>query len=345
MKVCIAATFYKAFGGSDGIRGGLIAAIENQKKILDLLGILYTDDPNDSWDVLVVNIPWPVSMRLARRAKREGKKVIVWAHVSAEDLFQSVRALQYVPWLKPIIWKYLIRSYAIGDVILCPSHYTKRVMLSFGLPEAKLIVQSNGVNTEQFYPDPVRRAAFRAEFGLSGKVIGTVGLVLPQRKGVDTFIALGKKFPQSQFLWFGKLFNSLLVQPPISGTVTNVRFTGFVDDILAALNALDIFVFPSREENQGIALLEAAAVGLPILARDLPAYEGWLVHDYNCLIAKNEEEFEQYLQLLLSDDALCERLATNARALAQQESLEVQMTRMRAIYEGLLTPVISSNAG
>jgi 1,2-diacylglycerol-3-alpha-glucose alpha-1,2-glucosyltransferase len=337
MKVCIAATFYRAFGGSDGIRGGLIAAIENQKRILDILDIPYTDDPKDSWDVLMVNIPWPTTMRLARRAKKQGRKVIMWAHVSAEDLFQSVRLFQYAPWLKPIVWDYLVRAYAVGDVILCPSHYTKRVMRSFGLSEEKLIVQSNGVDTGRFYPDPPRRAAYRAKLALSGKIVGTVGLVLAHRKGVDTFLDLGRAFPHDQFLWFGKMFNPILVQPPSSERSSNVHFTGFVDDILGALNSLDIFVFPSREENQGMAILEAAAVGLPILVRDLPAYEGWLVHDRNCLIAKEEAEFEQYLRLLLADDALRARLAVGARSLAQRESLEAQTKRMRDIYDDLFT--------
>ena len=339
MKVCLAATFYQVFGGKDDIRGGLIAAIENQKKILDLLGIAHTDDINDSWDVLVVNIPWPSTIARARRAQKEGKSVIVWAHVSAEDLFQSVRLFRYLPWLKPIVWNYLIRAYAVGDVILCPSRYTKRVMLGFGLPEEKLIVQSNGVNTALFYPDSSGRAAYREKFALTGTAVGSVGLVLAHRKGVDTFLRLAKTFPRAQFIWYGKLFHSALVAPPPKDTSQNVRFTGFVDDILAALNALDIFVFPSREENQGMAILEAAAVGLPLLVRDLPAYEGWLIHDRNCLIAKEEGEFELYLRQLIEDSALCERLGKGARELAQAESLEVQTKRMRAIYDSLSVPV------
>jgi len=157
MKICLNAKFYKAFGGDNKIRGGLIAAIEHQKKILDLLQIPYTDNPNDDWEILVVNVPWPASMSLARKAKREGKKVIVWAHVSAEDLFQSVRIFQLFTFLKPLVWKYLIRSFNQGDLIMCPSNYTKNVMLKFGLPEHKLIVQTNGIDTAEIYKDEARR--------------------------------------------------------------------------------------------------------------------------------------------------------------------------------------------
>lgn len=339
MKICLNAKFYKAFGGDNKIRGGLIAAIEHQKKILDLLHIPYTDDQNDTWDILVVNIPWPASMALVRKAKREGKKVIIWAHVSAEDLFQSVRIFQFLSFLKPLVWRYLISSYSQGDLILVPSEYAKRTIVMHGAPAEKVVVQTNGIDVAEFHKDQARREKYRAELNITGTAVGMVGLVLPERKGVDTFIMLGKAFPQHQFFWFGKIFSSALVAP-VSTKEPNVHFTGFVDDILAAINAIDIFVFPSREENQGIAILEAAAVGLPILVRNLPAYEGWLVHEQNCLIAKSEEEFKIHLQRLFDDAALRERLSKGALVLAQDQSLESQTLKMKALYEGLLRPAL-----
>ncbi|MBY0472678.1 glycosyltransferase family 4 protein [Patescibacteria group bacterium] len=335
MKICLNAKFYKAFGGDDKIRGGLIAAIEHQKKILDLLQIPYTDNPDETWDILVVNIPWPASMALVRKAKREGKKVVIWAHVSAEDLFQSVRIFQFLQFLKPLVWRYLIRAYSKGDIVLVPSEYAKHTIVKRGVPAEKVTVQTNGIDTKVFYKDPVRREDYRKKFGMTGTVAGTVALLLPQRKGADTIVALGKAFPQVQFFWFGKIFSPALVAP-IENNTSNVRFTGFVDDVLAALNAIDIFVFPSREENQGIAILEAAAVGLPILVRNLPAYEGWLIHEQNCLIAKTEEEFQLHFKRILEDSALRDKLIQGALALAQDQSLESQTLKMKAIYEGLL---------
>lgn len=213
-------------------------------------------------------------------------------------------------------------------------------MMKFGLPEHKLIVQTNGIDTAEFHKDEARRQKYRTDLKINTLAVGMVGLVLPERKGVDTFIMLGKTFPEHQFFWFGKIFSSALVAP-VSTDQPNVHFTGFVDDILAAINSIDIFVFPSREENQGIAILEAAAVGLPILVRNLPAYEGWLVHEQNCLIAKSEEEFKIHLKRLFEDAELRERLSKAALVLAQEQSLESQMQVMKKIYEGLVsTPAL-----
>jgi 1,2-diacylglycerol-3-alpha-glucose alpha-1,2-glucosyltransferase len=146
---------------------------------------------------------------------------------------------------------------------------------------------------------------------------------------------LAEAFPERQFYWFGKIFSAALVAPVPPAKFGNAHFTGFEDDILAALNGLDIFVFPSREENQGMSLLEAAAVGLPILARNLPAYEGWLVDGKNCLIAATEDEFEVHLRALLEDEGLRQRLSAAARQLAQEESLDVQAQKMKRVYEAL----------
>ncbi len=118
----------------------------------------------------------------------------------------------------------------------------------------------------------------------------------------------------------------------------NVKFTGYVPDseLNADFNALDIFVFLSSEENQGMVLLEAAAAGLPILVKYLPAYDGWLVHNENCLVAKNNEEVEKYLDMLIKDADLRNRLIDNAKILAQKESILTLNKKLLETYQKLL---------
>jgi 1,2-diacylglycerol-3-alpha-glucose alpha-1,2-glucosyltransferase len=108
-----------------------------------------------------------------------------------------------------------------------------------------------------------------------------------------------------------------------------------VEDTLGIFNSLDIFVFPSFEENQGMVILEAAAVGLPILVRNIPAYQGWLRHGENCLKAKNFGEFEKYLKMLAEDKDLRERLGQNALKLAGENSLERLKEKTLSVYENL----------
>jgi len=333
MKVCIYLEFYHFLGGIffKKIGTGLLSSYKNQKKILEGLSIPYLEKWDDSCDILQINTPWLNSLRLIKKARRKGKKIVIWSHVTAEDTQQVFR---FAPYVFRFTKKYLAYAYGLADVVLCPSEYTKSLLLAYGLPKEKLMVQSNGVDTKKFYKNEKRREALRKKRKLEGVVAGTVGLVIP-RKGVNDFLDLAKQFPQNSFVWYGKIYSSLLVKPLPQKLPANVTFTGFIDDILAAFNSLDIFVFPSFEENQGMVLLEAAAVGLPILVRDIPAYQGWLRHDDNCLKAKTAEEFRAWLGRLVKDGELRERLGKSALRLAQENNLEVLKRKMLSLYENL----------
>ena len=334
MKILLRSKFYKIFGGKDKIGGGLISALENQRKMLKHLEIPFTEDIKDSWDIMQINIPWPETLIEAKHAKKIGKKIVMWSHVTVEDLEKSIRIFRILPFLSYFVKKYLRYAYSHADIIFCPSEYTKNLLISYGLPENKLFVQSNAVDTEKFQKNAEKRETCRKEYKLSGLVVGNVSLVIP-RKDPKMFIKLSKKFTKNQFIWFGKIFNKFFVDGLPKTNLLHLRFVGFTKDSVAALNAIDIFLFPSHEENQGMVILEAASVGMPILVRDIPTYNGWLIHNVNCLKAKNEAEFEKYLDYLLKDPVLRARLTREAMVLAQKESIKSQGIKVRLIYDSL----------
>ncbi len=333
MNVCLYLEFLKFQKGFlfRRIGTGLLSSYKNQKKILETLNIPYCESWNDSCDILMINTPWLKSLYLINKAKRQGKKVIIWSHVTAED---TRAVFRFGALLAPLMKKYLAYAYSKADIVLCPSEYTRNLLAAYGLPRKKLAVQSNGVDLGKFYPDQELKAAYRKRYGLGGIAIGTVGLAVP-RKGIDTFLKLAGQFKESRFIWYGKIYSSLMVKSLPMNLPDNCRFTGYVDDINAAFNSLDIFVFPSYEENQGMAILEAAAAGLPILVRDIPVYQGWLKHDVNCLKAKNDDEFAEYLGRLINDGGLRLRLSEGARSLSLAESSDRLADNLKTILEGL----------
>lgn len=334
IKVCLYLEFYHFWGGFffKKIGTGLLSSYKNQKKILEQAGISYCEKWDDSCDILQINTPWLNSLRLIKKARRRGKKVIIWSHVTVEDAMQVFR---FMPYVHRLFKKYLTYVYGLADIVLCPSIYTKSLLEAYGLPYEKLIAQSNGVDTEKFFPDEAKREALRKKKKLQGVIIGTVGLVIP-RKGVGDFLRLAERFPDNSFLWYGKIYSSLMVKPVPKKVPENVEFTGFVDDIQAAFNSLDIFLFPSYEENQGMVLLEAAAGGLPILVRDIPAYRGWLKHGENCLKARSAGEFEKYLEKLIEDGELRKRLGENARRMARDHDIRTLAKKTQDIYNTLV---------
>jgi len=335
MKICLYLEFYHFLGGIiyKNIGTGLLSSYDNQRRTLRTLGIEFSEKWSPDCDILQINTPWLRSLWLIRQARRHGQKIIIWAHVAAEEVPEVFR---FGKLIFPIARWYLAYAYGQADLVFCPSQYTKSLMLAnYGLPESKLVVQSNGVDCSFFYSDSAKREVYRKKYNCNGLTIGTVGLVIP-RKGVDRFVELAKNYPQYQFVWFGKIYSKLMAKGVPKIVPPNVKFTGFVDDICAAFNALDIFVFLSSGENQGMVLLEAAAVGLPILVSDLPTYQGWLFHNENCLIAKNDQEVSEYLNLLANDPTLRARLSEGALRLAAREDIKEQNKKLLATYQQLL---------
>jgi glycosyltransferase involved in cell wall biosynthesis len=84
-----------------------------------------------------------------------------------------------------------------------------------------------------------------------------------------------------------------------------VRLLGHRDDVTDLMAASDLFVFPSLYEGLGGAMIEAMALGLPIVASDLPALREVAIEDQNAiLVPPNDVEALEWAMLdLLADPA------------------------------------------
>ncbi len=334
MKICVYLEYYHFAGGRmfKNVGTGILSSYHNQISILKHLGIDYTENVNDNYDIFQCSAPWLRSIFLMKRAKRRGKKVIVWSHTTVEDSIQVFRLVKYIA---PIYRLYLTRAYNLADLIFAPTEYTKSLLVGYGIPANKIIPMSNGVDLSHFYQDPQKRITGRKKYDLSRLSVITVSLAIP-RKGINTFVKLARDFPDLQFRWYGKIYNSLIAESLPNNLPDNIKFTGFVPDILESYCSGDIFVFPSYEENEGMAILEAASIGLPILVRDIPVYNGWLENGKNCLKAKNDREFKEDLKKLIDNPTLRQQLGNNALKLAQAKSIEAVATKTKQIYRELL---------
>ena len=132
-----------------------------------------------------------------------------------------------------------------------------------------------------------------------------------------------------------RAFTDDCVRFPVSGTVffiNNLRSFS-VDDIDAALSSGDLFFFPSKEENEAIVLLEAAAHGLPIVTRNLPAYKDLLIDGQSCLKGETTEEFVELVQRAMEENEVRGKLTENAKESAEEYSLRNIGKKYLNIYE------------
>lgn len=92
---------------------------------------------------------------------------------------------------------------------------------------------------------------------------------------------------------------------------------GFVDNIYEYYKAMDMFLLPSRSEGFSLALLEAAASGLPIIASNIPGNDEFIDHEQNGLLFKIPEpqELRNHIIKLADDKNFAGKLATQAKQL------------------------------
>lgn len=109
-------------------------------------------------------------------------------------------------------------------------------------------------------------------------------------------------------------------------------------DVSDLLEASDVFFLPSLEEGFGIAAIEAAAAGLPIVATDLPALRESCPPSHHAFLYAPDDDAvaASHLLLLLGDAALRERLGADARRWASRFSIASSAAALTAIYDDAL---------
>ncbi len=206
------------------------------------------------------------------------KPLVYHAHSTREDFRNSYVGANLAAGL---FKRWITACYCLGDVIVTPTEYSKRLLQGYGI-EKEIFVISNGIDLEYYRRDEQAGRAFREKYGFSDtdKVVMSAGLLI-KRKGVHDFAEIARRLPQYKFIWFGDADLVLVgheVRNAVKNAPPNLTFAGYVDKpaLRAALSGSDLFLFPSYEETEGIVVLEALAMKIPTLLRNIPVYDGWI---------------------------------------------------------------------
>ena len=309
----------------DAVSGGIRESVRHQRQMLEEQGIQYTTEPSLDVDVVHFNLMGPRSAYTAKRAGNRDIPVVVHTHVTAEDFGNSFRLTNLLARpLRP----YLERVYRLGDLLICPSEYNQSIIADYVDIETRIL--TNGVDTGKLEGHESLREEYLERYDLSPPVVFMVGHVI-KRKGLETFVETARAMPEFDFAWFGPISRSLKGRPTkrlIDSAPDNCTFTGYIDDIRGAYAAGDVFCFPTHEENEGIALLEAMVTGTPVVVRDIETFD-WLVDGTHCL--KAEEDFEAALTRL-ADEELRTRLGANAAELGSEFALSRVADQLGTCY-------------
>lgn len=136
------------------------------------------------------------------------------------------------------------------------------------------IIINNAIDLEQYRFDPAIRAQVRAEFGLGDAfTVGHVGRLCYQKNTLfllDIFFAVLKKMPDAHLLLIGEGEDRAEVEQKILdlGIKENVTLAGMRSDVPRLMQAMDLFLLPSRFEGLPVVGIEAQAAGLPCFFAD-----------------------------------------------------------------------------
>lgn len=156
-------------------------------------------------------------------------------------------------------------------------------------PRRALLAVPNGIRLERFRPaDDVARQALVAELGLppGSRIIGTVGRLQPVKDHALLLRAFAKvrmQVPEAALVIVGDgpLRAALEAQAEQAGLSDAVRFMGDRHDVPRLLTGMEVFALSSASEGYSVALLEACASSLPIVATDVGGNREIVRHGIN----------------------------------------------------------------
>jgi glycosyltransferase involved in cell wall biosynthesis len=142
-----------------------------------------------------------------------------------------------------------------------------------GVPKDKLVTIPNGIPTKEFSPDPVARAEVRAALGIDPNafVVGTLGRLVLEKRPDVLLRAMAPLLSKGAHLVYGGdgPERARLEATVARDKLPNVHLLGARRDTARVLAALDVFALSSALEGLPLALVEAMATALPVVATDV----------------------------------------------------------------------------
>jgi L-malate glycosyltransferase len=286
---------------------------------------------------------------------RENKIEIVHAHVARDYIPASIACMAskakfvltrhlMLP-LKPFnrfALKNLSRAIAVSDGV--------EGMLIKVFPEQKVSVIHNGIDINALNAE--NRTALRGEFRTfhnipsDAMLVGTLG-ELKELKGQKEFVLAAaeviKSHPETRFVVVGrdnsldkKFRRELKRLAAVLGMGDKFLWLNWLEDTRAFHSAIDLFVSPSRSESFGLAMLEAMASGVPVIATDTEGADQLFGTDADLVPIEDPVALAKAVVEAMEGGELLARLTTAAHERSALFDAERMITETERLYKDIL---------
>lgn len=213
-------------------------------------------------------------------------------------------------------------------------------------PEDKIIIINSGVELENIKDLSLEeRQNLKRQLGIPERsfVVGTAGRLEPV-KGPEFLLEAAKdilsNYPQTYFVFAGDgpLRQRLERKAYELGINTNMRFLGWRNDVTRVISIYDIFIFPSLNEGMGRVLVEAMALGKPVVASNVGGIPDLVTHGKTGFLVppRDPGQLARYIQVLMEDEGKRKRMGQGGKEMALNFKKEIMVEKIAELYDELL---------
>jgi glycosyltransferase involved in cell wall biosynthesis len=268
-------------------------------------------------------------MAFARVARALGKPVLLHLHGSGYDDYYASRT--------PAQQAAIRRFFGGAEAVVVLSPYWHRFMTgTLGAPAERVHIIANGVPAAD---PPVAPRVVAATPTIL--FLGEVG----ERKGIDVFLRTlarlaGEGLPWRAVVGGNGAVEAAQAEAARLGIGDRIAFLGWVGEaeVDAQLRAADLYVLPSRAENQPVAILEAMARAVPVVASRVGGIPEQLADGAAGLLVEPGDPYmlADAIARLLADPELRARLGETGRErFAAHYALSACAERFAGLYRAL----------
>jgi glycosyltransferase involved in cell wall biosynthesis/pimeloyl-ACP methyl ester carboxylesterase len=254
--------------------------------------------------------------------------------------------LHYLPiqneGMKRFVVKYTAGYANLVDQLIVPSKSVQDILLKRGVKTPMEIVPT-GIDLKHFSKGNGKAFREQNHIPSDALVVGHVGRLAGEKNlefQTNCLVELSKKDPKVHILIVGqgpseKMINDTFEQ---AGLAKRLHLTGALhyQHLIDAYFAMDVFVFASLSETQGLVLIEAMAAGIPVVALDAPGAREVVKNSQNGRLL-NEMDQESFVDALLwvlhRPPEELRAIKQAARMTAQKYPIDSDAKHMLEIYE------------
>jgi glycosyltransferase involved in cell wall biosynthesis len=227
--------------------------------------------------------------------------------------------------------------------VIAVSHATAEDLLRLGVvDERRLVVVPPGIELEPLLALEGRSGVLRTLVGAGPDVflVGMVGRLAAVKRpewGLDVLRLLAARHPRLQIAWIGDGDQRGLLERGIAALEPALRerahLLGARTDMPDVLADLDAVLLTSRSEGMPVALIEAAAAGLPAVATRVGGVPEIVAEERTGFLGESADELAFALDRLLSEPGLAQACGRRARVrVSERHSAEALAARLEAVY-------------